>query len=830
MVNLAADDTKGPDLDASLPRLLAPEQLRVTCDLSALSVGPLRPITPGSSIIGQPRATAALEFGLGMTEQGYNIVVTGPPGIGKMTALKTYLADIARPRPSGQDLCYVENFGDPEHPQALILPAGCGRQFTSDLARLVRIAQQQVPRAFESDVYTLQVEALQKALETEREDRFSALNTHARAAGFVLQTAPMGIGLIPVVDGKPMTEEQFEALTPAERQTLQETRARLDDEIGQMMKALRERERAAREQVEQLERDVALHAVGGLIDDLIEDCAEMPQVTNYLTELREDMVAHVTLFRALAEVRAGDGQPNPFADPVQIRKQALRRYTVNVVVDRSGATGAPVIIESFPIHQNLIGRIEKEPQLGTLITDFTMIRAGSLHRANGGYLVIEASDLLAQPFAWDALKRSLRTAQISIEEPADLMGASAVRTLRPAPVPLTVKVILVGDRALLDLLLAVDPSVAELFRVRADFDVSIARTRENEQELIAFIRHVAAEGQFAPLDPSALAKLIEHASRLAEDQTRLSVQLGPISDVIAQANYWAGRANAPAITAAHVTEALDQIVYRSSLIEERLREMMQRGTLMVDTSGAVVGQINGLAVEAIGDHSFGLPIRITASVGVGREGIVDVERAAHLGGPTHSKGVLILSGFLTEHFARNRPLSLAARLTVEQSYGGIEGDSASSAELYALLSSLADAPIAQHFAVTGSVNQKGQIQAIGGVNEKVEGFFALCKARGLTGEQGVLIPTANVPNLMLREKVVEAARAGQFHIHAVATISEGIALLTGVPAGAPDETGAYPAGTIYGRIEARLRTMAESLAELATGKAEPRLNGQIRQG
>jgi lon-related putative ATP-dependent protease len=577
------------------------------------------------------------------------------------------------------------------------------------------------------------------------------------------------------------------------------------------LKLLRERERGVREGIERLDRDVALHAVGGLIDDLNEHYADVPAVVGYLGQLQDDMVAHVDLFRAPA------AEPTPAAaGPTVPREQALRRYRVNVVVSQV-PDGAPVVVEANPTYQNLVGRVEKEVQFGALTTDFTLIRAGALHRANGGYLVLRAEDVLRQPLAWDGLKRALRHREITIEDPSDVLGMAAVRTLRPEPIPLDVKVVLVGEPQTYFLLHGLDPDFPELFRVRADFDGRMPRTPENEDAFVAFVGRVCQEESLRHFDREALALLIEHSSRLAEDQQQLSVQFGTIADVVREANYWAGAKEAATVGAVHVRDAIEQKSYRSGLIEERLREAIDRQILVVDVSGVAVGQINGLAVQAIADYSFGHPSRITASVGIGRDGLVDIEREVNLGGRLHSKGVLILAGFLTERFATNRPLALSARLAFEQSYAEIDGDSASSAELYALLSALADTPIKQTFAVTGSVNQKGQVQAIGGVNEKIEGFFAVCRARGLTGEHGVLIPAANVAHLMLRDAVLAAVRAGQFHVYAVSTVDEGIALLTGLPAGERNETGHFPADTINGRIEARLDVMARAL-RLAAGR------------
>jgi lon-related putative ATP-dependent protease len=797
---------------------LTPPALRATCDPARFTFDTTAELNLASSIVGQPRATAALQFGLGMGDRGYHIFVAGSPGTGKMTAVNGFLAEAARGRPVPPDVCYIYNFAEPERPRALLLPAGRGRQLASQLKDLLRVVRSQLPRVFESDDYTNQRDAIVKTLEQERESRFSELNEHARSQNFSLQMTPSGLVLVPLVHGKPMTEDDFEKLRPADRQALQETRERLDADVSQVLKLLRDHERVVREKVEQLDRDVALHAIGGLLEDLSEHYADLPAVAEYLAAVREDMVAQVDLFRAPA-----DAAPAGPADPSGAwqREQSFGRYQVNVLVDRGAATGAPVVAEANPTYQNLVGRIEKEAQFGALVTDFTLIRGGALHRANGGYLILRAEDVLRQPLSWDALKRALRNRELTIEEPGDWLGMAAVRTLRPEPVPLDLKVVLVGEQSTFYLLYGLDPDFSELFRVRADFDQSMPRTADSETQLAQTIGVICRDEKLRPFDRGALAGVIEHASRLAEDQSRLSLEFGHLSDLVREASYWAGAANQPTVTADHVRQALAQQVYRSNLIEERLDEMIAKGTLIVDVTGRAVGQVNGLAVEMIGNYSFGHPSRITASVGIGRDGVLDVEREANLGGHLHSKGVLILAGFLADRFAQSRPLTLNARLVFEQSYGGVDGDSASSAELYAILSRLADAPIKQNLAVTGSVNQKGQIQAIGGVNEKIEGFFAVCQQRGLTGDQGVVIPASNAPHLMLREDVVAAVQAGQFHIYTVETVDDGIALLTGTPAGERGPDDAYPDDTINARIEQRLNAMAQSLRSLNVPTTDP---------
>jgi len=781
---------------------LSADRLRRLCDSASLGFETTAEVSASDDIIGQPRARAALRLALGMTTSGYHIFIAGPAGTGKMTAVNAFLDEAARGRPSANDTCYVFNFVDPEHPRLLRLPPGVGRQLSRDLDQLLTVVRRQLPRAFEADDYVNRRDALLKELDEDQQAHFAALNDLARARGMALEMTPAGLALVPLVNGRPMQREEFDALGSADRASWQLKQAELDGEISRAMKELRQREAAAREKLTQLDRDVALHTVGGLIEDVAERYAGFPSVGDYLSAVLQDLVTQADAFRETPNTPGA-------ADPLQAlqRERTWRRYRVNVLVDGSATAGAPVVLETNPTYSNLLGRVEHEAQLGVMLTDFTLIRAGALHRANGGYLVLRAEDLLRQPLAWEGLKRALRNREIVVEDPTETLGISTVRTLHPEAVPLDVKVVLTGDPSLFQLLHGLDPDFPELFRVHSDFSEHIPRTLENENALARFVSRLCRDDGLLAFSSDGVAAVIEYAARLAEDAEKLSVRFGTLANLVREASYWAKQAEFKTVSREHVRKALAEQAYRSGLIEENLQEMIADGTLLVDTSGAVIGQVNGLGVYSYADYRFALPSRITATVGVGRDGVVDVEREANLGGRIHSKGVLILVGFLMDRFAQNQPLALAARLTFEQSYGEVDGDSASSTELYALLSRLADAPIKQGLAVTGSVNQRGEVQAIGGVNEKIEGFFATCRARGLTGEQGVLIPAANVRNLMLSEEVVAAVRDRQFKIYPITTIDEGIEILTGVSAGRPDENGHFPDETINGRVESRLATM-----------------------
>jgi lon-related putative ATP-dependent protease len=545
-----------------------------------------------------------------------------------------------------------------------------------------------------------------------------------------------------------------------------------------------------------------------MIDDLQEKYRECQEVLVYLDEVQRDILEHLDQFRSEPEQREGQPFRMPGAEQLPFRK-----YEVNVLVDNATLKGAPVITELNPTYNNLFGRIEKEPQFGTLLTDFTMIREGSLHRANGGYLVIPVPELVRAPLSWESLKRALRNRQVAVEEPGERLGFIATKSLRPESTPLDVKVVLIGDSEVYYLLYAYDEDFRELFKVKADFDTRMERSAENVRNYASFVCTLCSNENLKHLDSTAMAKVVEHGSRLAGDQTKLSTRFGDLSDVVREASFYATQDGASYVTAVHVKKAVDEKFHRSNLIQERIQEMIERGSIMIDVEGEMVGQVNGLSVSGLGDVMFGRPSRITVSVGLGRGGLVDIEREAKLGGPLHTKGVLILSGYLVEKYAQDKPLSLSARLVFEQSYGGVDGDSASSTELYAILSALSGMPINQGIAVTGSVNQKGQVQAIGGVNEKIEGFYAVCEAKGLSGEQGVLIPASNVPNLMLKEEVVGAVQEGRFHIWAVETIDEGIEVLTGVRAGQRLEDGTFEEGTVHDLVDKRLRGLAQTLKE-----------------
>jgi len=784
------------------------EKLRKECDPKLLRCETTQEMAPLEEIIGQERAVRALKFGLEIKERGFNIYVAGFPGTGRTTAVKDFLEEIAKTKPVPHDWCYVNNFRNPYEPKAIKLPPGRGKDFQRDSKNFIDEARRTLPKAFESEDYAAKREATIKAMEGQRNELFAQLNRKAQEEGFLIQSTPMGLLLIPVIRGKPLSDQEFMALTPKLREEIQERRGRLESELRNAMRQLREMERKIHEELQKMNREVALYTIGHLVTDLMERYKEFPDVTAYLEAVRDDILENISQF--VEEPKAPPQVPFPVP---WMRELPFRKYEVNVIVDNFDLKGAPVVMEFNPTHQNLFGRIEKEAQFGALTTDFTMVRGGSLHRANGGYLVLPVEELLRNLFSYDSLKRALRNEQIVIEEAGERLGFISTKSLMPESIPLSVKVILIGNPLLYQQLYILDTDFKELFKVKADFDITMDRTEENMQQYAAFVCTLCQKENLRHLDSSGLAKLVEYSSRLAEDQEKLSTRFAEISDIVREANFYATQENSSYVTGSHVKRSIDEKVYRSKLIQEKIQEMIQRGLLLIDTDGEAVGQVNGLSVISLGDFAFGRPSRVTASIGLGREGVIDIEREARLGGPIHTKGVLILSGYLTERFAQDKPLSLSARLVFEQSYEGVEGDSASSTELYAILSTLSEQPVKQSIAVTGSVNQKGEVQAIGGVNEKIEGFFEVCKAKGLTGQQGVIIPESNVQNLMLKEEVLDAVKAGKFHIYPVKNIDQGIQILTGVKAGARKPDGTFEDGTINYRVDKRLKEIAEKLRE-----------------
>ncbi len=794
----------------SLERFRVPaEQLYRSCSLEEIGPETTREITPLQEFIGQERAHRAISFGLRIKGYGYNIYASGRPGTGKQAMIADYLQRVSQELPTPSDWCYVYNFEEPSQPRALQLPAGYGKRLKKDMAELVEAVSKRISTVFESEEFTQQRDRLVQQFEQEKQKRITEIQQEAQTLGFAVQFTPTGIVITPLAPGnRPMTPQEFESLPEETRRSILERRSKIEERIKELTRELRQLEKQTQEKIKELEQKAVSFAIEPLFQELKETYGDFPQVVAYLEAVHQDMLKNIDAFRQKPP-QLPIPLPIPLPSP---RPSPLKRYEVNVLVDNSNLKGAPVVTEPVPNYVNLVGRIEKEVQFGALTTDFTMIYPGALHRANGGFLVLEADELLRQPYAYQALKKALKTGQIRIEDLGETLGLVTTKVLKPEPIPLDIKVILTGSPFLYYLLYAYDEDFQELFKVRADFDTVMDRTPENLRQYRAFIARVVQKENLLPFTADAIARVIEHSSRMVNDQKKLSARFADVVDLLKECDYWARRDQAQQVTREHVERAIEERIFRSNLLESKIQEMIARGQLIVETTGKRVGVINGLAVVELGDFAFARPVRITATLWGGKEGVLDIEREVGLGGKIHSKGVLILTGYLSDVFARKEPLSLSARIAFEQNYSEIEGDSASSTELYVLLSLLSNLPLRQDIAVSGSVNQKGEIQPVGGINEKIEGFYRACKVKGLTGTQGVLIPRRNLENLMLHPEVVQAVREGKFHIYAVDTVEEGIEILTGVPAGRrPD--GTFEKGSVYDRVAKRLQELREAARE-----------------
>jgi predicted ATP-dependent protease len=763
-------------------------------------------------MLGQDRAMQAVRFGTGMRRDGYNLFALGPPGLGKHDVVRRYLEEKAAQEPAPEDWVYVNNFTQPHKPRALRLPAGQAVALRRDMETLVEELKAVLPATLESEEFRARRKIVEEQFKERPEKALAELEKQAKERQVALIRTPGGLALAPVRDGQVLEPEEFERL-PAEAQARVKADLReLQDHLQTILGTLPRWEREQRDRIRELRNEATRSAVGHLIRDLRARWEATPAVVEHLDAVQQDVVENVEDFLGGSE---GGSEATPNWRRLLSGPPSFQRYQVNVLVDHGATRGAPVVFEDHPTQANLLGSIEHLSQLGTLVTDFTLIKPGALHRANGGYLIVDARKVLQQPYAWESLKRALRSRQIRIESVAQALGLASTVSLEPQPVDLEVKTVLVGERLLYYLLAEYDPDFPDLFKVAADFEDHLERSPEGELLYARLLGAIARRENLLPLDRGAAARAIEHGARLAADAEKLSAHVENLADLLREADYWAKEAERAVMTAADVQRAVDERTRRADRVRERTLEEIRRGTVLIDTQGGAVGQVNGLSVLRLGDFSFGRPSRITARVRLGSGGVVDIEREVALGGPIHSKGVLILAGFLGARYSAERPLSLAATLVFEQSYGGVEGDSASAAELFALLSALAEAPIRQGFAVTGSVDQRGRIQAVGGVNEKIEGFFDVCRERGLTGDQGVLIPASNVKHLMLRGDVVDAVAAGRFRVFPIETVEQGIGVLTGLPAGERDAQGQFPPDSFNQRVEARLVTFAEKARAFA---------------
>ena len=787
--------------------LLAPK-LRPTCDPDTLGFETTADLPDFPGLLGQDRALKAIDLAAGIRDPSFNLYALGPAGTGRHSAVKRALGGQACQRPLPQDWVYVNNFQAPHKPIALALPSGVGPRFKAAMDELINDLASAIPALFDSEEYQNRRQAIEQDFTGRREASFEALGERATKRKVNILQTQMGFVVTAMKDGKVLRPENFHKLPAKERKAIERNITAIQNDLADVLKAIPKRDKKHRKAVIELNATMAERAVETELEDVAEQFPNIASIAEYLKAVRQDLLENVDYF-IIETQENGDG-PFPVVTSRYHEYPEFQRYTVNVMVTHgeNGESCAPVIEEPLPTLANLTGRVEHVSNMGTLATNFTLIKPGALHRANGGYLILDARRVVTEAFAWDGLKRCLQDSAISIISPAEKLSLSSTTSLEPDPIPLDVRVTLVGDRLLYALLQYLDPDFAELFKIQADFNTALDRSKKMHVLFAKMIGSIVNREGLKPLTAGGVARVIDEAARIAGDAKKLTLKIGELADIIREADHLA--TEKPAITDQHISAAISAAIDRASRVKDLVQESITRKMMLIDTSGKQVGQINGLSVMQVGGFSFGRPTRITANVRMGSGKVVDIEREVELGGPLHSKGVLILSSYLAAHYALDVPMSLWASLVFEQSYGGVDGDSASSAELYALLSALSGAPIDQSLAVTGSVNQKGEVQAIGGVNEKIEGFYDICKQRRLTGKQGVLIPAANVTDLMLREDVVKAAANGKFHIYPVKHINQGIEILTGQPAGKRGRSGAFKVGSINARVEDRLRSFALS--------------------
>ncbi len=780
------------------------------CPETAFECKTTAEISPTVAIVGQERALKALQFGLAMPDPRFNIFISGPSGTGRSKAIGEFLKDVCAKLPTPSDWCYVNNFKEPSRPKAIDVEPGTGKELKHLMDRFAQDLLKALPRAFESEEYAVRRAETVKKAEEEQRLLIQQATDMAKKKGFTIQPSAQGIQLTPIKSGIPFIGNMT---SPAEEAETEKRRAELELELRQSLRPLIDIGRATEAAMEKLNKEVVGNAVGPLLTEPREKFKKNPKVIDYLNDVMADVLENLPalLQQVLPQLlqQQSQGQDGRPVIPIDHTKN----YRVNLFVDNSELKGGPNIFEPSPTFTHLFGFSEKEVRYGALITDFTMVQPGSMHKANGGFIVMQAERLLGDLVAYDTLKRTIQTQKLTIEDATDRYTYIVTKSLRPEPIPFKCKVLLFGNPESYRILYYYDPDFRELFKVKAEFDRTMERNDVNIQRYSAFVCILCNSESLLHLDPSGMGALVEYSSRLADDKEKLSTQFSDMADAVREASFYAKQDGEDKVSRKHIERQMDEKVFRSNLLQQKIQEMIDNGTILVDTAGEVAGQINGLAVFSLGDYMFGQPSRITATVAPGKDGVLDIERQAMMGGPTHTKGVLILTGYLNQMYAHDRPLSLTARLVFEQSYGGVDGDSASSTELYALLSALSERPIKQHLAVTGSVNQMGRVQAIGGQNQKIEGFFEVCKARGLTGEHGCLIPKSNVRNLMLKPEVLDAVREGKFHIYPIETIDEGIEVLTGVKAGTRSPDGSWEPGTIHDLVQKRLTEMAEKVKE-----------------
>lgn len=794
---------------------LSYDQLSHACNPETLGFETTNEIAALEGTLGQERALAAVEFGLGIETAGFNIYAAGRPGTGRNSSVVAHATQKAKVRRRPDDWCYVYNFADPYRPRAIHMSPGKGPEFASDMEDFIRTARVEMPRAFESENYEKRKNEILESIQHRREKMLTELQHESELLGFSIEATPVGIASVPLTrDGRPYTRDEYENLPDDAKQEIKQKGIKLQESTNQFVARSRALEKEAQEKLKDLDTEIALFAVGHLLEDLrakyqlCEGFGNCDDILDYLNCVEKDMVEH------LDDFRSNDKRQQNVPPMIQeMVEPAFDRYRVNVFVTHEDHDGAPVVREHNPTYPNLLGKIDYKARFGFMSTDHNMLKPGAVQRANGGYLILQALDVLINPFSWEGLKRVLRSNEIAPENIADQYGLMSVATIKPQPIPIDMKVILIGSPYIYYLLYYLDDDFRKLFKVRADFDIEMARDEMHMGQYAAYVALRAKDLGLKPFTKEAVAKIIDYGSRLIEDKHRLSSKFIEVADVISESAYWASRAEDTLIRGEHVTQALDQKEYRSRMIEDKIQALIEEGTIMIDVSGSAIGQANALSVYDMGDRAFGRPSRVTARVAAGRGKLIDIQRESEMGGKIHSKGVMILTGYLEGKYAFKKPIAMLATLAFEQLYEEIEGDSASSTELYVLLSALSGLPIKQSIAVTGSVNQFGQIQPIGGANAKIEGFYEVCKAKGLDGEQGVVIPSTNVRHLMLKPEVVDAVREEKFHIWAIETVDQGIELLTGVSAGEQQSDGSYPEGTVHYLVNQRLRTLTEAVRE-----------------
>ncbi|MCD4687812.1 MAG: AAA family ATPase [Desulfuromonadaceae bacterium] len=784
---------------------LSPEELTWRCDPAQFEFKTTEKLCCLEETIGQDRALAAIEFGLSIEADGFNVFILGEAGTGRSSTIRKLLEKRSLKEPVPDDWCYVHNFGDGSRPTHVRLPAGKGKDFRRDVDALVVQLAAAIPKLFESKEYEQTKNQIANESQEQNKKFVQELEEQVNKEGFLLQRTVGGLVLVPTKDKEPISQKDFAELEDDERQTIEKTGVILQDQLNQVLRKVVELEKEMRAATLKMEKDLLSRTLCHLYEDLAEKYQKYPKILAHFENCIKNIIDRVDEFRPAQGAQMLPGGKMAHQEP------SFDRYRINLFVDNSDATGAPVVYEANPTYFNLFGRIEHIITSGTATTNFTMVKSGALHRANGGYLILDCREMLMNLFSYEALKRSLRNGEVKIEDMAEQYRLIATVSLKPEAVPLRCKVILIGVPWLYYLLYQLDPDFRKYFKVKADFDRMMDNTWENVQQYALFVATKCKEENLLPFASSGVARVIEHAARLIDDKNRLSSRFIDVADLIREAAFFAKRHDVATVEREHVELAIESKIYRSNRVEERVQEMIDDGTLLIDTEGEVVGQLNGLSVYMLGDYSFGRPTRITVRTFMGKGGVINIEREAKLSGPIYDKGLLILGGFIGDRFAQDKPLALAASICFEQSYGGVEGDSASSAEIYGLLSALSGLPLSQAIAVTGSVNQRGQVQAIGGVNEKIEGFYVVCKTKGLNGKQGVIIPASNAKNLMLKQEVVDAVASEKFHVWAVSDIDQGIELLTGVPAGEPLEDGTWPEGTVNYLVNKRLLEMAEGI-------------------